>query len=780
MAIKVLMRSALVSVYSLQHYTRYALSFDVAEKTIELCIQKHERFGAFLNVQQRQTNSTLDSLVRQPLLRIPVYTDILRRLVACIGKESALRLAIEGEYAKWTDLNDTLTKNHKLRENEERLASIDLSFPHDTLNLVPGGSPDDRTDEPPRPEKRWSMVGAAFRATASSLRLSRTSLSAVEAEYTRHEWVNWRAVPPDDGAGPDPTPPRCFLKEGDIGFGTDCRLRKLFLLNDQVVIGKPQTGNRLVWAPFVRIFSLWLGLAQLYSSTHSQRWGSCHVCRYALVHRLWLPETWIEVALGPELPCSFVVGSPFHRRVMLTAASLSLRNKWADAIQMAILESRRTVAPPAPCRITVYPYQEALCGTDGGDIGLITVDAGPTDTAAMVIEAVVAMIPADKRGGWQKINRQLIELSTHGLLPLLSGDVPGLIKTVGARCHMLRTRCQFVLFPHTASTLMVDMLPTTLQCLVTHGPVEKARPSRSSTPPTGGGDGGGAAVSQSPLSAAQQHDQVERKKRKGLLGKMGQKMTAGIKTLHGRKGEKSDSVTSSPTFHARQDAAPPPSGRLYGRELADLVPSTDADAIPIPLQGIIARLYYDGPSASGLFRKSANARVIKQVRHRLESGVDVDWSALPILAVGAVLKEFLRSLPDSVMTLRLYSDFVGCNEVADSADRLTQVAAALKRLPAGHATLLRALIPMFVRICDAGEANGMTAGNVGICIGQSLMWPSTMEEILKNDVPPFIEVGGSHTPFALGCIDRCVATASLTRDSIPFPPLTTTNASRST
>jgi hypothetical protein len=184
-AIKVLMRSVLVSVYSLQHYTRYALSFDVAEKTIELCIQKHERFGAFLNVQQRQTNSTLDSLVRQPLLRIPVYTDILRRLVACIGKESALRLAIEGEYAKWTDLNDTLTKNHKLRENEERLASIDLSFPHDTLNLVPGGSPDDRTDEPPRPEKRWSMVGAAFRATASSLRLSRTSLSAVEAEYTR-------------------------------------------------------------------------------------------------------------------------------------------------------------------------------------------------------------------------------------------------------------------------------------------------------------------------------------------------------------------------------------------------------------------------------------------------------------------------------------------------------------------------------------------------------------------------------------------------------------------
>lgn len=33
----------------------------------------------------------------------------------------------------------------------------------------------------------------------------------------------------------------------------------------------------------------------------------------------------------------------------------------------------------------------------------------------------------------------------------------------------------------------------------------------------------------------------------------------------------------------------------------------------------------------------------------------------------------------------------------------------------------------------------MTAANLGICIGQSLMWPTTTEDILKNDVPPFIE-----------------------------------------
>jgi hypothetical protein len=31
------------------------------------------------------------------------------------------------------------------------------------------------------------------------------------------------------------------------------------------------------------------------------------------------------------------------------------------------------------------------------------------------------------------------------------------------------------------------------------------------------------------------------------------------------------------------------------------------------------------------------------------------------------------------------------------------------------------------------------ARNLAICIGQSLIWPVRAEDVLKNDVPPFIE-----------------------------------------
>ena len=90
-------------------------------------------------------------------------------------------------------------------------------------------------------------------------------------------------------------------------------------------------------------------------------------------------------------------------------------------------------------------------------------------------------------------------------------------------------------------------------------------------------------------------------------------------------------------------------------------------------------------------------------------------------------------------TLALYDEMVAINKVKDEIQRITSVAAVLKKLPASSRYLLGTLMPVFVQICKAHEENQMTASNVGICIGQSLMWPRTTEDILKNDVPPFVE-----------------------------------------
>ena len=40
------------------------------------------------------------------------------------------------------------------------------------------------------------------------------------------------------------------------------------------------------------------------------------------------------------------------------------------------------------------------------------------------------------------------------------------------------------------------------------------------------------------------------------------------------------------------------------------------------------------------------------------------------------------------------------------------------------------------------------ARNLAICIGQSLIWPVKAEDVLKNDVPPFVEVRSHVSSFS--------------------------------
>jgi hypothetical protein len=129
------------------------------------------------------------------------------------------------------------------------------------------------------------------------------------------------------------------------------------------------------------------------------------------------------------------------------------------------------------------------------------------------------------------------------------------------------------------------------------------------------------------------------------------------------------------------------------------------------------------------------------VRERLDAGLEFDFSDVPVLAVAVIFKEFLRSLPDSVFPASMYSQFVSAHVSAVAAgssasaeSKLTLLKAALAALPPCNFLLLRAVFPMLHSISQQSAINQMTADNLGICIGQSLMWPSIAEDVVKNEV----------------------------------------------
>lgn len=85
---------------------------------------------------------------------------------------------------------------------------------------------------------------------------------------------------------------------------------------------------------------------------------------------------------------------------------------------------------------------------------------------------------------------------------------------------------------------------------------------------------------------------------------------------------------------------------------------------------MLYQVFAKGPFIQGIFRKSANARLVRELREKLDSGEDVSWEHVPVLVTAALLKDFLRSLPDPLLTSLLYPQWRAAIETANINTKL--------------------------------------------------------------------------------------------------------------
>ncbi|PSN53413.1 hypothetical protein C0J52_21377 [Blattella germanica] len=198
------------------------------------------------------------------------------------------------------------------------------------------------------------------------------------------------------------------------------------------------------------------------------------------------------------------------------------------------------------------------------------------------------------------------------------------------------------------------------------------------------------------------------------------------------KGEDCTDCPSSPS--------PAATGALFGIPLNRL---GDQDTIPRP--AMLQQVFTKGPFTQGIFRKSANARLVRELRERLDGGLDVALDHYSVLAVAALLKEFLRSLPDPLLGANLYSLYMEALECRDEQEKLIRVKSVLEQLPRANVMLLT-------------PHNLMSAANLGVCVGPSLLWAHTPTPASSRAVPSLVELLvarcelllGPHVPLLMG------------------------------
>ena len=100
---------------------------------------------------------------------------------------------------------------------------------------------------------------------------------------------------------------------------------------------------------------------------------------------------------------------------------------------------------------------------------------------------------------------------------------------------------------------------------------------------------------------------------------------------------------------------------IFGVNLSRL----DDNGLPKPVLVMLQQLFAKGPFTQGIFRKSANVRIVRELRDQIEStGDPACLEEAPIIAVSALLKDFLRSLPDPLLTSHLFPLWMASLETA--------------------------------------------------------------------------------------------------------------------
>ncbi|XP_014858595.1 PREDICTED: rho GTPase-activating protein 20 isoform X1 [Poecilia mexicana] len=163
-------------------------------------------------------------------------------------------------------------------------------------------------------------------------------------------------------------------------------------------------------------------------------------------------------------------------------------------------------------------------------------------------------------------------------------------------------------------------------------------------------------------------------------------------------------------------------GRLFGRPLSSVCVD---DALPKPVMDMLLFLYHEGCWTRGIFRRSAGARAVRELRESLDGGdSELPLTKEHVFIIAGVFKDFLRRIPGSLLGCEVYEEWMDVLEEEDDEEEQVQdVKRMISRLAKENALLLRHLLAVLHAVQANAQENQMTSFNLSVCIAPSLLWP---------------------------------------------------------
>ncbi|XP_074863404.1 unconventional myosin-IXa isoform X2 [Carettochelys insculpta] len=162
------------------------------------------------------------------------------------------------------------------------------------------------------------------------------------------------------------------------------------------------------------------------------------------------------------------------------------------------------------------------------------------------------------------------------------------------------------------------------------------------------------------------------------------------------------------------------SSRQFGVELSRL--TNEERAVPLVVEKLINYIEMHGLYTEGIYRKSGSTNKIKELRQGLDTDIDnVNLDDYNIHVIASVFKQWLRDLPNPLMTFELYEEFLRAMGLQERKETVRGVYSVIDQLSRTHLSTLERLVFHLVRIALQEETNRMSANALAIVFAPCIL-----------------------------------------------------------
>uniref|UniRef100_A0A673BM79 Myosin IXB n=1 Tax=Sphaeramia orbicularis TaxID=375764 RepID=A0A673BM79_9TELE len=186
-------------------------------------------------------------------------------------------------------------------------------------------------------------------------------------------------------------------------------------------------------------------------------------------------------------------------------------------------------------------------------------------------------------------------------------------------------------------------------------------------------------------------------------------------------------VTDCNTFCVKKESG----GLHFGVRVCNLV--GDKNPVPMVLEMMLEHVEMHGLYTEGIYRKSGSANRMKELHQKLETDPHlVCLEDYPIHTVTGLVKQWLRELPDPLMTFTHYNDFLHAVELPEKQEQLHAIYKVIEELPTANFNTLERLVFHLVRVCKEETHNRMSPNSLAIVFAPCILrCPDSADPLLS-------------------------------------------------